>query len=111
MWKKGNRFTLLVRMETGAASMENSMEFPQKTKDGTEEYYSKGKKPSGKRQIPYDPIYRGNKMNKLTNKQIRTRGMETRNRLTAAGGQGQGGQGWKEAEGTSEGTCMNDPLT
>ena len=35
MWKKGNRFTLLVRMETGAASMENSMEFPQKTKDGT----------------------------------------------------------------------------
>ena len=27
--------TLLVGMRTGAATMENSMEFPQKTKDGT----------------------------------------------------------------------------
>ena len=32
MWKKGNPSTLLVRMQTGAATVENSMEFPQKLK-------------------------------------------------------------------------------
>ena len=35
MWRKGNPSALLVGMQTGAATVENSMEFPQKTKDGT----------------------------------------------------------------------------
>ena len=35
MWTKGNGLTLLVGMQIGAATVENSMEFPQKTKDGT----------------------------------------------------------------------------
>ena len=32
---KGNPSTLLVGMQTGEATVENSMEFPQKTKNGT----------------------------------------------------------------------------
>ena len=32
MWREGNSPTLLVGMQAGAASMENSMEVPQKTK-------------------------------------------------------------------------------
>ena len=32
MQRKGNSSTLLVGMQTGAATVENSMEFPQKTK-------------------------------------------------------------------------------
>ena len=35
MWKKGNPSALLVGMQTGAATVENIMEFPQKTKNGT----------------------------------------------------------------------------
>ena len=35
MWRKGNSSTLLVGMQTGAATVENSMEFPQKVKNGT----------------------------------------------------------------------------
>ena len=35
MRRKGNPGPLLVGMQTGAATMENSMEFPQKTKNGT----------------------------------------------------------------------------
>ena len=35
MWRKGNSRVLLVGMQTDAATMENSMEFPQKTKNGT----------------------------------------------------------------------------
>ena len=35
MWRKGNPSTLLVGMKTGAATVENTMEFPQKTKNGT----------------------------------------------------------------------------
>ena len=35
MWRKGNPSALLVGMQTGAATVENSMEFPQKTKNGT----------------------------------------------------------------------------
>ena len=35
LWRKGNPNVLLVGMQTGAATVENSMEFPQKTKDGT----------------------------------------------------------------------------
>ena len=35
MWRKGNTSALLVGMQTGAATMENSMEFPQKTKNGS----------------------------------------------------------------------------
>ena len=32
VWRKGNPRALLVGMQTGAATVENSMEFPQKTK-------------------------------------------------------------------------------
>ena len=32
MWRKGNPSTLLVGMQTGEATVENSMECPQKTK-------------------------------------------------------------------------------
>ena len=35
MWRKGNPSTLLVGMQTGAATVKNSMEFPQKTKNTT----------------------------------------------------------------------------
>ena len=35
MWRKGNPTSLLVRMQTGAATVEKNMEFPQKTKNGT----------------------------------------------------------------------------
>ena len=35
MWGKGNPSTLLVVMQTSTATVENSMEFPQKTKNGT----------------------------------------------------------------------------
>ena len=35
MWRKGNPSALLVGMQTGAAIVENNMEFPQKTKNGT----------------------------------------------------------------------------
>ena len=34
MWRKGNPCALLVGMQTGAATRENSMEFPQKIKSG-----------------------------------------------------------------------------
>ena len=32
MWRKGNPYALLVGIQTGAAAVENSMEFPQKLK-------------------------------------------------------------------------------
>ena len=35
MWRKGNPSALLVGTQTGAATVENSMEFPQKTTNGT----------------------------------------------------------------------------
>ena len=35
MRRKGNPSTLLVGMQAGVATVENSMEFPQKTKNGT----------------------------------------------------------------------------
>ena len=35
LWRKGNPSALLLGMQMGAATVENSMEFPQKTKDGT----------------------------------------------------------------------------
>ena len=35
MQRKGNPSTLLVGMQTGVATVENSMDFPQETKDGT----------------------------------------------------------------------------
>ena len=35
MWSKGNPRAPLVGMQTGEATVENSMEFPQKTKNGT----------------------------------------------------------------------------
>ena len=36
MQRKGNPSALLVGMQTGAATVENSMEFPPKTKNGTD---------------------------------------------------------------------------
>ena len=35
VWRKGIPFAQLVGIQTGAATVENSMEFPQKTKNGT----------------------------------------------------------------------------
>ena len=35
MWRKGDPRALLVGMQTGAATVEHSMEFPKKTKNGT----------------------------------------------------------------------------
>ena len=35
MQRKGNPSSLLVGMQTGVATVEKSMEFPQKTKNGT----------------------------------------------------------------------------
>ena len=35
MWRKGNPSALLVGMQTGEATVENTMEFPQKTEYGT----------------------------------------------------------------------------
>ena len=35
LWRKGNPTALLVGLQTGATTMENRMEFPQKTKNGT----------------------------------------------------------------------------
>ena len=35
MWRKENPSALLVGMQTGEATVENNMEFPQKTKNGT----------------------------------------------------------------------------
>ena len=35
LWRKGNPSALLVGMQTGEATVENSMEFPQKTENGT----------------------------------------------------------------------------
>ena len=35
LWRKGNYSMLLVAMHTGAATVENRMEFPQKTKNRT----------------------------------------------------------------------------
>ena len=35
MWRKGNSFALLVGMQTSAATVESSMEFPQKIKNGS----------------------------------------------------------------------------
>ena len=36
MWRKGNPSALLVGMQTGAATVENTTEFPQETKNGTD---------------------------------------------------------------------------
>ena len=35
MWRKGNPYVLLVEMQTGAASVESSMEIPEKIKNGS----------------------------------------------------------------------------
>ena len=35
MWRKGSPFALLVGMQIGAATVENSVEIPQKIKNGT----------------------------------------------------------------------------
>ena len=35
LWRRGNPSALLVGLQTDAATMENSMEFPQNTKNGT----------------------------------------------------------------------------
>ena len=35
LWRKGNHSALLVGLQTVATTVKNSMEFPQKTKNGT----------------------------------------------------------------------------
>ena len=35
MWTKGNPYPLLMGMQTGAATVQNRMEVPQKTENGT----------------------------------------------------------------------------
>ena len=35
MWRKGNPFALLVGMQTGMTTVENSVEIPQKIKNGS----------------------------------------------------------------------------
>ena len=35
MWRKGNSHALFLEMQTGAATVESSMELPQKIKTGT----------------------------------------------------------------------------
>ena len=35
MWRRGNPFALLVGMQTGVATVESSMEIPQKIKNGS----------------------------------------------------------------------------
>ena len=35
LWRKGTPSALLVGLQTGAATVENSMELPQKTKNGS----------------------------------------------------------------------------
>ena len=57
-------------MQTGAATVENNVELPQKTKNGTAEHYGKWNKPGCEGEIPYDLMYRWNLINK-TNKQAK----------------------------------------
>ena len=55
--------------------------------DGNGEHYVKWYKPGGERQIPYDLTYNRNLINQTkTNEQNRTRGVETRYKLTGTGG-------------------------
>ena len=35
LWRKGNLSALLLELQTGATTIENSVAFPQKTKNGT----------------------------------------------------------------------------
>ena len=56
--------------------------------DRTGEHFAKWNKPDGERQISYDLTYKRNLMNKQTNEQNRTWGMETQNRLTTTRGEG-----------------------
>ena len=44
MWRQGNLLALLVGMQTGTATLENSMEVPQKVKNRTTRYLPKGYK-------------------------------------------------------------------
>ena len=42
MWRKGNPSVLLVRMQADEATVENSMEFPEKTKNRTAKILTQG---------------------------------------------------------------------
>ena len=59
MRRKGNPLALLVGMQTGAATLENSNDV-----DGARVYYAKPNKSVGERQIPYDFIHMWNLKNK-----------------------------------------------
>ena len=61
--------------------------------DGPGDYYAEYSKPVRERQIPYDLAYTWNLMNKINWQQNKTRGMDTRNRLTAVREEGVGD--WK----------------
>ena len=69
--------------------------------DRTGEYYVKWNKVVGERQIPYDLTYNRNLMKKTANKQNRTTGMETWNKLTVTRRERGEVKWWKEGEGTS----------
>ena len=79
--------------EKGAPTLCDSM-------DGTGEHYAKWNKPGGKRQIPYDLIYKWNLINKTKSKQNTSRDFEIKNKPTVMRGEewgpngGQGGKGF-----------------
>ena len=71
------------RKKEGAPTFHDNM-------DGTGEHCAKWNKPGWERQISYDLTYSRNLVNK-TNDQNKSRGMETRNKLTAVRGEWEGG--------------------
>ena len=78
----------------GAPTLCNSM-------DGTGEHYAMWNKPVGERQIPWDPTYKWNLINK-TNKQANiTRDIKIKNKLIVTRGVGRREQWQKEGEGPS----------
>ena len=74
MWRKGNPLALLVGMQTGAATLENSMEVPQKVKNSATlqpsnyitRYLSKGYKHSDSKGHLHPNVYSRNVHNSQT---------------------------------------------
>ena len=82
MQRKGNRLTLLVGLQTGAATLENSMEFPQKVKNRTtlqpsnctSRYLSKGYRSADSKEQMHLNVYSGT----INNNQIMERAQLSR---------------------------------
>ena len=55
------------------------------------QHCAKCNKPGSERQIPYDPTYKGNLINKQTSEKNITRSMEIKNKLLVTRGEGEGG--------------------